>query len=51
LEWSGRWQTTFAEAAASGQIAVAGDPGKLIELLGLFDDFDPMFGIVAPKRP
>ena len=44
-------QTTFAAAAASGQIAVAGDPGKVIELLGLFDDFDPMFEIVAPKQP
>jgi alkyl sulfatase BDS1-like metallo-beta-lactamase superfamily hydrolase len=43
-------QTTFADAAKSGQIAVAGDPGKLTELLGLFDDFDPMFEIVAPKR-
>jgi len=43
-------QTTFADAAKSGQIAVAGDPGKLIELLGLFDDFDPMFEIVAPRR-
>ncbi len=44
-------QTTFAAAAASGRIAVAGDPGKVIELLGLFDDFDPMFEIVAPKQP
>src|SRR6266498_2790159 len=43
-------QTTFAEAATSGQIAVAGDPAKLVELLGLFDDFDPMFEIVAPKQ-
>jgi alkyl sulfatase BDS1-like metallo-beta-lactamase superfamily hydrolase len=25
--------------------------GKLIELLGLLDDFDPMFEIVAPKPP
>jgi alkyl sulfatase BDS1-like metallo-beta-lactamase superfamily hydrolase len=44
-------QTTFAEQAMAGKIAVAGDSSKLIELLGLLDDFDPMFEIVAPKQP
>jgi len=34
----------------AGKIAIAGDSGKLIELLGLLDDFDPMFEIVAPKQ-
>jgi alkyl sulfatase BDS1-like metallo-beta-lactamase superfamily hydrolase len=43
-------QTTFAEQAMAGKIAVAGDSGKLIELLGLLDEFDPMFAIVAPKQ-
>jgi alkyl sulfatase BDS1-like metallo-beta-lactamase superfamily hydrolase len=43
-------QTTFTEAAMAGKIAVAGDPGKVVELLGLFDDFDPMFEIVAPRH-
>src|SRR5262249_39840618 len=43
-------QSTFAEAVKSGKIAVEGDEGKLIELLGLFDDFDPMFEIVARKE-
>lgn len=43
-------QTTFAEAAAAGRVGIAGDAGKLVELLGLLDDFDPMFEIVARKR-
>jgi alkyl sulfatase BDS1-like metallo-beta-lactamase superfamily hydrolase len=41
-------QTTFAEAAQSGRVRVAGDTGKLAELMGLFDDFQPMFDIVTP---
>ena len=43
-------RTTFAEAAMAGQVGIAGDAGKLVELLGLLDDFDPMFEIVTPKR-
>src|SRR5262249_14316181 len=43
-------QTTFAEQVLAGKTGVAGDSGKLIGLLGLLDDSDPMFGIVAPKQ-
>jgi linear primary-alkylsulfatase len=43
-------KTTFPEAVKSGQIVVAGDSGKVGELLTLFDDFDPNFDIVAPAR-
>ena len=43
-------RTTFAEAAMAGQVGIAGDAGKLVELLGLLEDFDPMFEIVTPKR-
>lgn len=42
-------QTTFLEAAAKGQLTVAGNPGKLIELMALFDSFSPSFAIVEPK--
>ena len=42
-------QTTFPEAVAAGRIAIKGNPGKLIELLSLFDTFSPTFEIVEPK--
>jgi alkyl sulfatase BDS1-like metallo-beta-lactamase superfamily hydrolase len=42
-------QTTFPEAVKSGAVQVAGDPGKLLELLGLLDNFEPMFEVVEPK--
>ena len=40
---------TFAEAIAAGQIGVAGDGGKLQQLLDMLDEFVRMFEIVAPK--
>lgn len=43
-------QTTFAEAIQAGKIKVEGDPGKLFELLGMLDNFNPMFEVVEPKK-
>lgn len=40
---------TFTEAIAAGQIGVAGDGGKLQQLLDMLDEFVRMFEIVAPK--
>ena len=42
-------QTTFPEALKAGTVQIAGDPGKLAELLGLLDTFEPMFEVVEPK--
>jgi alkyl sulfatase BDS1-like metallo-beta-lactamase superfamily hydrolase len=39
---------TFQQAVDSGELAVAGNPGKLVELFGLLDDFEPTFAIVEP---
>ena len=44
-------QTTFPEAVGAGKITIEGNGAKLIELLGLFDTFSPMFEIVEPKKP
>jgi len=44
-------QTTFPEAVKSGAVQLSGDPGKLLELLGLLDNFEPMFEVVEPKKP
>ncbi|WP_315831252.1 alkyl sulfatase C-terminal domain-containing protein [Bradyrhizobium prioriisuperbiae] len=41
-------QTTFPQAAASGEITFAGNAGRLLELLSLFDTFSPVFAIVEP---
>jgi alkyl sulfatase BDS1-like metallo-beta-lactamase superfamily hydrolase len=43
-------KTTFPEAVQSGLIKIEGDPGKLVELLGMLDTFNPMFEIVEPRR-
>ncbi len=43
-------RTTFPEAAQAGLVKVEGDVGKLTELLGMLDTFNPMFEIVEPKR-
>ncbi len=40
--------TGFVEAAQAGLVEVAGDLGKLVELIGLLDRFEMMFEIVAP---
>lgn len=42
-------KTTFPEAVQSGLIRIEGDPGKLVELLGMLDTFNPMFEIVEPR--
>jgi alkyl sulfatase BDS1-like metallo-beta-lactamase superfamily hydrolase len=42
-------KTTFPAALQSGQIAVAGNSQKLVELLGLFETFTPGFPIVEPR--
>jgi alkyl sulfatase BDS1-like metallo-beta-lactamase superfamily hydrolase len=44
-------QTTFAKAQEAGQIRIEGRAEKLTELLGLLDNFEPMFSIVTPRAP
>ena len=41
-------ETTFETEIAAGRIAVAGDAGKLTELLTLLDSFETPFAIVEP---
>ena len=41
-------QKTFPEAIAAGEIRIEGDPRQLMELFGLFDEFDSRFAIVEP---
>ncbi len=41
-------QTTFPQAAASGEITFTGNAARLLELLSLFDTFSPAFAIVEP---
>jgi alkyl sulfatase BDS1-like metallo-beta-lactamase superfamily hydrolase len=43
-------KTTFPEAVQAGLIRIEGDAGKLVELLGMLDTFNPMFEVVEPKR-
>jgi alkyl sulfatase BDS1-like metallo-beta-lactamase superfamily hydrolase len=43
-------RTTIPEAAQAGLVKVEGDVGKLTELLGMLDTFNPMFEVVEPKR-
>ena len=42
-------KTTFPEAVQRGLVKIDGQPMKLLELFGLFENFNPMFEIVAPK--
>jgi len=42
-------KTTFPEAVQQGLVKIDGQPMKLLELFGLFENFNPMFEIVAPK--
>jgi alkyl sulfatase BDS1-like metallo-beta-lactamase superfamily hydrolase len=44
-------QLSFADAVASGRIAIAGDATKPAELLSLLDSFEPRFAIVTPREP
>jgi alkyl sulfatase BDS1-like metallo-beta-lactamase superfamily hydrolase len=41
---------TFPEAIQEGLVKIDGQGIKLLELFGLFENFDPMFEIVTPKR-
>ncbi len=41
-------QATMQDKIASGEVKLEGDPGKLAELFGLMDDFEPWFNIVTP---
>ncbi len=41
-------RTTFKKAVMGGKVRFDGDIAKLSELMGLLDDFDPMFNIVTP---
>ncbi len=43
-------QRTFAEAQQQGAMTVAGNAARLTELMSYFDDFDPAFNIVEPRR-
>jgi alkyl sulfatase BDS1-like metallo-beta-lactamase superfamily hydrolase len=38
----------FGAAVAGGDISVGGDPTKLAEIVGAFDEPDPDFAIVTP---
>jgi alkyl sulfatase BDS1-like metallo-beta-lactamase superfamily hydrolase len=42
-------KTTFPEAVQKGLVKIDGQPMKLLELFGLFENFNPMFEIVTPK--
>jgi alkyl sulfatase BDS1-like metallo-beta-lactamase superfamily hydrolase len=42
-------KTTFPEAVQRGLVKIDGQPMKLLELFGLFENFNPMFEIVTPK--
>ena len=44
-------QRTLADALQRGELTVAGNAGRMTELMALFDDFDSGFAIVEPRRP
>ena len=41
-------QKTFAAALQTGEVRATGDVARLSELLGLLDNFPPMFDVVTP---
>jgi alkyl sulfatase BDS1-like metallo-beta-lactamase superfamily hydrolase len=41
-------QISFKQALAEGRVKVQGDPSRLVEFMGLLDDFSPDFPIVEP---
>ena len=43
-------QRSFVDAIAAGDVGISGNPSKLRELFGLFDDFAPGFEIVEPRK-
>jgi alkyl sulfatase BDS1-like metallo-beta-lactamase superfamily hydrolase len=42
-------QTTFPQALKEGSVKLQGNGAKLQELLGMLDQFNPMFNIVTPN--
>jgi len=42
-------QKTFPEAMKDGSVKVEGNPARLSELLGMLDEFNPMFDVVTPN--
>lgn len=42
---------TVDESRTAGEITVTGAPARLAELFSYFDDLDPAFPIVEPRRP
>jgi alkyl sulfatase BDS1-like metallo-beta-lactamase superfamily hydrolase len=43
-------QRTFTDAQQRGELTLTGNTGRFSELMALFDDFDPAFNIVEPRR-
>src|SRR3954451_20302574 len=43
-------QRTFADSVAAGDVAISGNPLKLVELFGLLDEFAPGFEVVEPNK-
>lgn len=43
-------QRTFLGSVTTGDVSVGGNPLKLRELFGMFDEFSPNFEIVEPKK-
>ena len=43
-------RTTVAAAMASGALAVEGEAGRLLALVGMLDEFEMMFEVVTPGR-
>ncbi len=44
-------QRTFDEARQRGELTITGTAARFTELMALFDDVDPTFAIVEPRRP
>ena len=44
-------QRTFDEARQRGEMTITGTAARFTELMALFDDVDPTFAIVEPRRP
>jgi alkyl sulfatase BDS1-like metallo-beta-lactamase superfamily hydrolase len=44
-------ELSLADALQSASVRIEGDPARLVELLGMLDDFSLMFEVVEPSRP
>jgi alkyl sulfatase BDS1-like metallo-beta-lactamase superfamily hydrolase len=44
-------ELALPEAMASGAVRIEGNPMKIAELFGLFDDFTTGFAVIEPQRP